>query len=131
MRATNINEVPLVLTTEEAAQLLNVSVNVVKHLAGKGKVPALKVGREWRFYRDALLGTIGWMVEERRAREVSKEKTIDLHKINMALAKADTTLVTGLRYMNLPAEMREMFVKTRISIGEGRKAVMDALAFSD
>jgi len=131
VRATNINEVPLVLTTEEAAQLLNVSVNVVKHLAGKGKVPALKVGREWRFYRDALLGTIGWMVEGRRAREVSKEKTIDLHKINMALAKADTTLVTGLRYMNLPAEMREMFVKTRISIGEGRKAVMDALAFSD
>lgn len=44
-----------ILTADEAAQLLRVSVKTVLKLARDGRLPAQKVGRAWRFHRTQLL----------------------------------------------------------------------------
>lgn len=44
-----------VLTVAEAAELLKVSPSCVRELARDRQIPARKVGRAWRFSRDALL----------------------------------------------------------------------------
>jgi excisionase family DNA binding protein len=44
-----------VLNVKEAAQLLEVSVWTVRDAAHRGELPARKVGRAWRFSRQALL----------------------------------------------------------------------------
>jgi excisionase family DNA binding protein len=52
---TNWDDIPLVLTTDEAAGLLRVHVNTVKYLIRNGKLPATKIGRAWRIPREAIL----------------------------------------------------------------------------
>ncbi|MHB0871121.1 MAG: helix-turn-helix domain-containing protein [Chloroflexota bacterium] len=44
-----------VLDVEEAAALLGISRWTVRALAKDGKLPARKLGKEWRFSRQALL----------------------------------------------------------------------------
>jgi excisionase family DNA binding protein len=44
-----------ILTTEEAADLLRVSIKTVLALARDGELPGTKVGRAWRFLRTDLL----------------------------------------------------------------------------
>jgi excisionase family DNA binding protein len=44
-----------VLTANEAADLLHVSIKTVLRLARGGELPGRKIGREWRFERSALL----------------------------------------------------------------------------
>jgi excisionase family DNA binding protein len=44
-----------VLNVEEAAKLLGVSVWTVREEAHAGRLPARKIGRAWRFSRQALL----------------------------------------------------------------------------
>jgi len=48
-----------VLTAEEAASLLRVSVKTVLTLARDGVLPGEKVGRAWRFLRSDLLDYVG------------------------------------------------------------------------
>src|SRR5262245_39820844 len=43
------------LSLEEAAQLLGTSATTLYRLLKQGGLPALKVGRQWRFRRDDLL----------------------------------------------------------------------------
>ena len=43
-----------ILTVEEAAALLKIPRSSVYTLAQKGKIPAQKVGRHWRFRREAI-----------------------------------------------------------------------------
>jgi len=42
------------LTPEEVSELFNLNVRQVKELARQGKIPAIKVGKLWRFPEDAL-----------------------------------------------------------------------------
>ena len=44
-----------VLDVEAVAAWLDIGVNLVRKLAFEGKIPARKVGREWRFSKRALL----------------------------------------------------------------------------
>lgn len=44
-----------VLDVEAVAEWLDIGVNLVRKLAFEGKIPARKVGREWRFSKRALL----------------------------------------------------------------------------
>jgi excisionase family DNA binding protein len=44
-----------VLTLDEAAELLRVDAPALRRLAGRGDVPARRIGRDWRFSRAALL----------------------------------------------------------------------------
>lgn len=52
--ATQVRE-PDVLTPAQLAELLQVDEKTVRGLAAKGELPARKVGREWRFSRQAVL----------------------------------------------------------------------------
>lgn len=44
-----------VLNVEETAELLDVSAWTVRDLAHRGDLPARKIGRAWRFSRQALM----------------------------------------------------------------------------
>jgi len=48
----------VLLTVVEAAALLRVSTGTVKALARSRQLPAIKVGRAWRFSRAALLSHV-------------------------------------------------------------------------
>jgi len=43
-----------VMTIEELAQYLKISRSTLYKLAQEGKLPSQKVGRHWRFHRDAV-----------------------------------------------------------------------------
>ncbi len=56
-----------ILTTREAAEYLKLSVETVKAQARAGQMPAMKIGREWRFSREQLLDWVkdeSWPPEE-------------------------------------------------------------------
>ena len=50
-----------VMTSVEAAEYLKMHVKTVCRLAKEGKIPARKVGSEWRFLRNVL---DSWLAEE-------------------------------------------------------------------
>jgi len=53
-----------VLTADEAALLLKVSVQTVLKESREGRLPGNKVGREWRYSRLALMQHLGQYVGE-------------------------------------------------------------------
>lgn len=44
----------LVFTAEEAAEYLKTNPQTIRRMLREGKIPAAKVGREWRIHKDAL-----------------------------------------------------------------------------
>jgi excisionase family DNA binding protein len=44
-----------VLNAKEAAEFLGAYVETIRRLARKGEIPAYKIGKDWRFRRDALI----------------------------------------------------------------------------
>ena len=44
-----------VLNAKEAAEFLGAYVETIRRLARKGDIPAYKIGKDWRFRRDALI----------------------------------------------------------------------------
>lgn len=44
-----------VLKSDEVAELLEISPLTVRDWAKKGKIPARKIGKEWRFSKAAIL----------------------------------------------------------------------------
>jgi excisionase family DNA binding protein len=50
-----------ILTVEEAAELLRIPRSSVYTLSQRGKLPAQKVGRHWRFHRPTL---IAWIAKQ-------------------------------------------------------------------
>lgn len=68
------------LTLEQVAKLLRLHTSTVYRMVKRGKIPAVKVGRVWRFSRDALdkwLNDAGRRAERHRARERSAKKERD------------------------------------------------------
>ncbi len=53
-RPTNADDLPLVMTVEEVAELLQLSRETIYAEAQAGRLPARKVGRAWRFFRPAV-----------------------------------------------------------------------------
>ena len=45
---------PVTLTTSEVANILRVSDRTVQLLADKGELPAVRVGKRWRFTREVI-----------------------------------------------------------------------------
>lgn len=43
-----------VLNAKEAADYLKAHVETVRRMARRGEIPAFKVGKDWRFHKDAL-----------------------------------------------------------------------------
>ena len=53
-----------VLTIEQAAEYLQISQSTLYKEAQKGKIPCKKIGKRWRFHRDALAKWMGEMPEQ-------------------------------------------------------------------
>ena len=49
-----MTDLPEVLTMQQAADLLQVSVRTVQRMVKSGDLPGRQVGRQWRFDRDQL-----------------------------------------------------------------------------
>jgi excisionase family DNA binding protein len=58
---------PDVLTVEQLAELLQVDGKTLRSLAAKGELPGRKVGRHWRFSRQAVLDWLAMPERKRRA----------------------------------------------------------------
>ncbi len=58
-----------VLNAKEAAELLRVSMTTMTMLLRTGKIPAVKVGREWRLSRSALEDFLAGKTQEQREGE--------------------------------------------------------------
>lgn len=54
------------LTDEEAAELLQVAPRILQRMARKGEIPALKVGKFWRFRSSELDKWIGSLLASPR-----------------------------------------------------------------
>lgn len=48
------DEFPLVLTIDEASHYLRIPLSSLYKLAQEGKIPCQKVGRHWRFRKEAI-----------------------------------------------------------------------------
>src|ERR1700741_2147759 len=76
------------LTTEEVLEYLQVNLRTVYRLIKAGKIPAVRVGRQWRFRKrdiDAWVGS-----QRARGRVVNDEASIrDLLSKTLALAEYD------------------------------------------
>ncbi len=61
------------MTVQEVADYLHVSPDLIYRLAQKGKIPASKVGNQWRFKKEKI---DQWMEQQeapdKEARELSK-----------------------------------------------------------
>lgn len=51
---TDWTRLPITLTTREVANILRVSDRTVQLLADKGEIPAVRVGKRWRFTREVI-----------------------------------------------------------------------------
>lgn len=56
---TNLNDLPMLLTTTQAATILNVTPRTVQSMCEAGKLRAVRVQSLWRVNRDALLEFAG------------------------------------------------------------------------
>ena len=66
-RAASHLQEPDVLTVEQLAELLQVDEKTVRSLAAKGELPGRKLGRNWRFSRQAVLDWLATPERKRRA----------------------------------------------------------------
>ena len=57
-----------ILDVEGAATLLGVSASTIYHLAQQGKIPATRIGREWRF---AWQNLVQWVVNGSEADQIT------------------------------------------------------------
>ena len=62
------DDAPPVLTIEQLAELLQVDQKTVRSLATNGDLPGRKLGRHWRFSRQAVLD---WLATPERKRHAA------------------------------------------------------------
>lgn len=55
----HIDRLPILLTVEEAAGILRVSVRTVSRMCAEGELPGVQVGRKWRVRTSELMSIIG------------------------------------------------------------------------
>lgn len=64
------DDLPLVMTIEEAFKYLRVPLSSLYKLAQDGRIPCQKVGRHWRFRKE----TIDHWLDDQFKNELSKEQ---------------------------------------------------------
>lgn len=73
-----------VMSIADASKFLGVSTHSVRHLARNGQLPAAKIGRCWRFYKDDLESFIRSQyktyVQEPKAAQETKPK-VDVQQL--------------------------------------------------
>jgi len=63
-------ETPEILTAKQLAEYLQMDEHTIYRLAKKGKIPAMKIGAEWRFKKNL----IDKWIEEESLNTLKKEK---------------------------------------------------------
>ena len=58
-RATDISYLPLVFSVPEAAQLIGIGKNTMYYIIKEGQIPCIRIGRQIRISRTALLKYLG------------------------------------------------------------------------
>lgn len=64
---------PQVMTVQQVAHYLHVHPNTIYRMARKGKLPAFKVGSDWRFNRESI---DRWRMEQEGAQRRKTEVTV-------------------------------------------------------
>ena len=72
-----LEDYPPVMTTSQAAEMLQMSVSHLRHLVRNGKIPARRMegGRSLRFLRDELIEWVRGMPSGEIKREEEREST--------------------------------------------------------
>lgn len=68
------NASPVIIGSEECARLLGCTAPQIEELARCGEIPALKIGRGWRFVWPDLLAYLAAQAREEAAERRSKRK---------------------------------------------------------
>ena len=55
----DVRDLPMLITTEQAAQIMGFDVTAVRRMCSKGTIKAVRLENQWRINRDALLATCG------------------------------------------------------------------------
>ena len=71
-----MNEYPIILTLEQAAEMLQLSARTVQRMVSKGKMPGRRIGGQWRFDRDQLREWVRGAEVEPATEPQSQEKLI-------------------------------------------------------
>jgi excisionase family DNA binding protein len=66
-----------IMTTREVAEYLNVHILTVQKYAREGKIPAFKIGADWRFHKQYIEK---WIAEKLEYNVVGKERRKDRTK---------------------------------------------------
>lgn len=75
------NEYPEIMNVEEVADFFRVSNQTIYNMLRAGKLPAVKVGREWRFPRDKIKAMVFEQgQEEQRVELVARDSGAGLSK---------------------------------------------------
>lgn len=69
-----------ILDVDGAARLIGVSKDTIYALARTGKIPAIRVGREWRFTRQGLISWISNGTQEDPLAAILRQKTVKAKK---------------------------------------------------
>lgn len=72
--STNPSQSEVIMTTDEVLAYLQVNLRTVYRLIKAGKIPAVRVGRQWRFRKGDI---DAWLNAERRNRAPIGQKTPD------------------------------------------------------
>lgn len=54
------NEVPALMTIEEAGLLLGLSIESVRRYCVLGDIPAIQIGKQWRIDKERLMKKFGY-----------------------------------------------------------------------
>lgn len=71
----NKPEYPEIMNVSEVAELLRVSNQTIYNLVNSGQLPAMKVGREWRFSREKILQILAGEAFKEQALTEEKQDT--------------------------------------------------------
>jgi len=70
-----------ILDIEGVSKLLGVSKYAVYRLIKKNRIPATKVGKEWRFHRETIIKWVASGSEVNQVEQILKSKSIKIRKI--------------------------------------------------
>lgn len=71
-----MDEFPIILTLDQAAELLQLSPRTVQRMVSKGKMPGRRIGGQWRFDRDQLREWVRGAKVESPAEDISQAELI-------------------------------------------------------
>lgn len=72
-----MDEYPIILTLEQAAEMLQLSARTVQRLVSKGRMPGRRIGGQWRFDRDQLQEWVRGADVEPPVESISQIELID------------------------------------------------------